>query len=360
MRLVFLLTLAFLVLILQLGVSALQKPICGVGYVVVNPSENSSADAFENELKAALEIANRCKEVGLNHINLIGPLLFYDTDTSPQIEVLVAKLHEKGLTVSYCINTFFDKQKQNREFAWRDCKGNVYGEGYFCMTASRAIRVPQIKRCIEKGIQQGFDGVLLNYFDWGTENDRICFCDTCIADFCKYIGKKLSREELATKLIFEEGIVSAWWDWKMRIRNDIALEFAKFARETALKYKRDFWVGQCAGAAGTEPEYCGEIFDVHAPTTFGSKVAGTVESYEEIVRACQSWKRRVPKKAVVVALLNCGLGNPPPEDVPAEELRELARAATKGGADGWLFVPAAKLSGDDWKVLSECVSASMK
>lgn len=121
------------------------------------------------------------------------------------------------------------------------------------MTASRAIRVPQIKRCIEKGIQQGFDGVLLNYFDWGTENDRICFCDTCIADFCKYIGKKLSREELATKLIFEEGIVSAWWDWKMRIRNDIALEFAKFARETALKYKRDFWVGQCAGAAGTNP-----------------------------------------------------------------------------------------------------------
>ncbi|MDH7480471.1 MAG: hypothetical protein QHH26_00680 [Armatimonadota bacterium] len=357
MRLVLLLF-VLLGLLSQFATGAPKEPIYGVGYVSVYPENHPLAKA--GELEAALEIADRCREAGLNHVNLVGPLLFYDSDVDSRIEALVSKLHEKGLTVSYCINTFLDKQKRNKELAWRDCKGNPYGEEYFCMAASRATRVPQIKRCIEKGIQLGFDGVLLNFFDWGTENDRICFCDTCVREFCDSIGKKFTRDELAIKILYDESIVSAWWDRKMKIRTNIAEELVKFAREVASKNKRNFWVGQCAGRAGTEPEYCGAIFDIHAPALFGSRVAGTLESYEEITRACQSWKRRVPEKSKVVALLNCGLGSPPPQDVPADELMELAQAAIKGGADGWLFVPADKLSGDDWNTLAKCVSGNLR
>lgn len=314
--------------------SALSVPgigsVYGVGHVIVR-IENA------NDLDSALETARRCRDAGLNHVSLRGPLLFAASDFGPGIGPLVKEVHEMGLTASFRIDTFLDRKKGSGQYAWKDWRNDPVGDERLCMVAARKIRVPQIKECIGKGIEAGFDGVMLDSLDWGTEYHRVCFCDACLREFNAFAGTKHSRKGLADALVVGETTIDLWSQWKAKVRNDIARELAEYARKTALRQKRPFWVAQCAGGIGSEPEFCGAIFKVHAPVLSGTA--------SDITRACESWKRRTPKRSVVVAVLEAG--------TPGADSASLAKAAVSGGADGWLFFPADKLTDDDWTALAE-------
>jgi len=293
----------------------------GVGYLSLAIGNRSS----QAQIQSVLDVADRCKVLGLNHINLSGPLIFHASDIDSNVETLIQKLHEKGFTVSYCINTFFDKDKHSRQFAWRDPRGRTVDEEYFCMVASRKTRLPEIKRCIQRGIDAGFDGVLLDYLDWGTNQDNICFCDSCIREFNAFTGNTLSREKLVERLLADDRLIPAWWEWRTKVRTDIAAELVKFASEAAAKQNRQFWVGQIAGRRGTEPEFCGALFDVHA-----AGIPDYAKSAEDVGKVFKSWKKRVPGPARVIALVQKGKSS--------EHLLASLQGALLGGADGWLFL----------------------
>lgn len=365
----------------------MQERIFGIGYVVAS---------FENDIDKTIEkaiveredyqkivnYADKVKKYGLNYINLVGPLIFTHTQISPVYANLIQDVKERGLKISFCLNTYMDWEgKLKDKWGWIDRNGNRIDNNSFCMSNSYPSRVEEIKKCIAAGMDYGFDEVLLDFFDWGMGNEissdfvgwgtkggeNRCFCPSCIEKFNLMFGYNYKqREQLAEDIKEKEHLKVQWYEFKCKIRNKIGWELREFAIWYGRKRGTEIKLSICMGGIGGEINYTTEsgLFDAICPMTYGSVVAGTIESYESITQTYRKIKEyiigqnNINTMPQVIAFLNAGWVEPPPLDTPAKELYQLAIAAINGESEGWVFFPASKIEGEDWEALSKAVKIS--
>ena len=328
----------------------IDEPLFGIGYVGIKEwaterGKDGIMHAGERQsdgIVQAKALAQSMKAAGMNCIALCGPYIFYSTDITPEIAKLVKELkRDSKLKVFFSLNTFLDFGNRMKDYSWIDQSGGPINNGYICLQRARKARVPEIEKTLRAAMDTGFDGAALDFFDWGTNNLQDCYCPECIEAFNAYNHSHFDRASLVKALNDNDGnIMDAWYRWKTSIRESVARELIDYARKEARSRGKAFVVHYYTGGIGSEPAITAResMWDAICPMTYGSVSGGTIDSpkaiYDAYSQFRQAYRDAGNSRTAIYACLNAGWGDPPPYKVPAKEMRSLAIAAMKGGADG--------------------------